>query len=208
MNTGIVCLACVAVLAGSAVASAQVTGGVKVGLNAANMSVSQAGISNSPGNREALVAGGFLEIPVVRRVAIQPEALFTMKGSESSFNVPGVSGSSVVKLTSLDVPVLLRVDVLTHGTVIPYAYAGPNIGFLLSAKSHATVSGTVHDEDIKGDLKNTEFGIAVGGGVRFGRLLAEVRYTHGLTNVLTDTASGGGVKITNHAIAVIGGARF
>ncbi len=197
---------CFAVLAVASAASGQVTGGIKAGLNVANQTVSQLGVTTSAGNREAAIAGGFLDIPLARHVALQPEALVDMKGAESSFSISGVSRSSVLRLTSLDIPVLLRIDVVTSGRVIPYAYAGPTIAFLLSATTHSVVNGTVHDEDVS-DLKTTELGATVGGGVRFRSVIAELRFTRGLTNAFAGQLSSS-VTITNRTIAVIGGVRF
>ncbi len=205
MNKRIAAFACTAVLAGASAVSAQVGGGVKVGVNVANVSIREGGTTASQGNREALLAGVFLHIPIVRHVAVQPEVLFDMKGATAPAGFPS---QGVVRFTSLDFPVLLRVDVPSGGAIVPYGYAGPAVEFLLRAKAESTLSGTVREENVKGDMKSAEFSIVAGGGVRFGRFLAEARYTRGLTNVLTDLASRGSAKLTNHAIALIGGMRF
>lgn len=211
MKKWIVCFTCGALLAGAGVASAQVTGGVKGGVNFANMSFSGGGGGGgSPGNRTAWMAGGFVEIPIAKHLVIQPEALFTMKGTEYSGDFAGTGGTGVAttKLNYFDMPVLLRVDVPTTGTVAPFVYAGPNFGFLLSAKATATAAGTQQEEDIKSDLKSTDVGIAFGGGLRFGKVMAEVRYIYGLTNVIGATASAGGATAKNRVIKVIAGVRF
>lgn len=215
MDKRIVSFVGVAVLAVSAVASGQVTGGLKVGLNDAGMSQTPEPTDGSVtlSNRQVLLAGGFFEVPLARHIAIQPEVLFVMKGRRVSINQAGLTADSTAKFTSLDVPVLVRVDVPTRGAITPYLYAGPNIGFVLTAKAVTTLSGSVttpgtsQETDVKDTLKSTEVGVAVGGGVRLGRLLAELRYTRGLTNILADPGSSG-VKVTNHALAVIGGVRF
>jgi len=208
MNSRVVCLACVAMLACGATASAQVVVGAKGGLNIAGMSLGGDASNLNLSHREVWMAGGFVEIPVARRVAIQPEALYTMKGAEYSAPSPGGAiGVATLELSYLDVPVLLRVDVPTAGTVVPYIYAGPNVGFRLSAKAASTIGSAHQEEDIKSTTTSTEVGIAFGGGVRFGRVVAELRYTQGLTNVVADAASSSATA-KNHGFQVIAGVRF
>jgi hypothetical protein len=170
------------------------------------MSWSDSGVTVSPSTRTAWLVGAFVEIPIAKNIAFQPELMYTEKGADYSalLAVAGVTGSATMKLSYLDIPLLVRFDIPTTGSVVPYVYAGPNIGFLLRAK--VTATGQPHD-DVKSDMNTTEFGIAFGGGVRFGRVLAEVWYTQGLTNVLTDAAAGGS-KATNRVFSILGGVRF
>ncbi len=204
MNKRGVLVVCLALLGWSAVASAQVTGGVKGGLNFANMTFSGGTGTSSSGTREAWMAGGFVAIPIAKHVTIQPEGLISLKGSETT----EIGGTATVKFTYFDVPVLVRFDIPTSRRVVPYLYGGPNLGFLLSAKVAAVTPSGTHEEDVKGDMRSTELGIAAGGGLQFGRVLVEARYVQGLTNVLTDAAAASGTTLRNRVIKVIGGVRF
>ncbi len=210
MRKRIVCLAVGIVLACAAVCSAQVTGGVKGGINFANMSLSGGGVTVSPGNRTAWTVGGFVEFPVARHVALQPEVLYARKGAATSLDftsIGGTSGSATIKMDYIDVPILFRVDVPVQGAVVPYVYGGPNVGFLLSAKTLATASGAgQQEEDIKSEMKSTDFGIAFGGGVRFGRAFLEARYVMGLQNVVNAPDANESAK--NHVFKILCGVRF
>ncbi len=204
MKKRIVCATCLSVLVLAGTASAQVTGGLKGGLNLANMSFSHSDLSVSPGNRTAWMAGAFVEFPLAKNLALQPEAIVSTKGATLS---PGGSASVSINLTYVDVPVLLRLDVPTNGRTVPFVYAGPNVGFLLRAKAVATFGGSKSEEDMKKDMKSTEFGVALGGGVRFGSFLVEARYLQGLTNVAR-LDSGETGKATTRVFKVIAGVRF
>jgi hypothetical protein len=60
--------------------------------------------------------------------------------------------------------------------------AGPQIGFLLSAKR----KDDGEDEDIKDLFKSTDFGFNLGLGADFGKLNASARYCIGLSNIADD----------------------
>lgn len=80
------------------------------------------------------------------------------------------------------------------GKVVPFLNAGASLGVLLSAKREfsSTINGetSAEETDIKDDLKSTNFGINVGGGVIIPlgerSLTASVNYGHGLTDIIKD----------------------
>ncbi len=202
------CLAGLLVLATAVAASAQITAGVKGGLNLANMSFDVPNPGTTPTIRTGAAIGGFVGLPVSPAIAIQPEVLFAMKGTNGDVGVPGVEDS--LRLTYLDVPVLLRLIVPTTAKAAPFVYAGPTFGFPMSAKETVKVaSGMTDERDFESDLKSLEVGIAFGGGVQFRRLSIEARFTQGLTNILTAAASDNGTAtVKNRVIAILAGFKF
>ncbi|HEY1195020.1 MULTISPECIES: porin family protein [Flavobacterium] len=110
--------------------------------------------------------GGFAEIKVIERLAIQPEVLFSMQGAKlDDLNVDA-------KLNYINVPVLAKFFITKQWTV----EAGPQIGFLVSAK--------VDGEDAKDGYKSTDFGFNFGGGYNFtDNLSVNLRYTVGVSNI-------------------------
>lgn len=113
--------------------------------------------------------GGFAEIKVIERLAIQPELLFSTQGA--SMEYPGESDYDS-KLNYLNVPVLAKFFITKEFTV----EAGPQIGFLLSAKDDG--------EDAKDFYKSTDFGFNFGAGYGFtDNLSVNLRYTVGLSNI-------------------------
>lgn len=119
-------------------------------------------------------AGGFLTYSFSPTFAIQPEVLYCMKGAKAD-----TDEGEKIKLDYIVVPILLKYSFPTEGKVAPSLFAGPEVGFLMSAKAE--------DEDIKDDLKSIDFGIAFGAGVDFametGKIMLDARYTLGMTNL-------------------------
>ncbi|HEY5132378.1 MAG TPA: porin family protein, partial [Candidatus Krumholzibacteriaceae bacterium] len=113
-----------------------------------------------------------------------------------------------VKLTYFEIPVLARLNIPTGGAVCPNVYAGPAIGFKMSAKGEAESGSLSAENDIEG-LKRTDFGIIVGGGLEFKltsiRLLFDARYEAGLTSI-DDTADA--IDVKNGAISFMVGFGF
>ncbi|MDI9363344.1 MAG: porin family protein [Flavobacterium sp.] len=145
--------------------------GVKAGVNLANVSVKASGVSVSPSSLARLTAGGFAIFPIGEKFALQPELLYSGMGYKVN--------SDKVKLDYISLPILAKYK-FANGLA---AYAGPQIGFLLSAKAN--------DEDVKDGINSTDFGAAFGAdytlssGINF-----SARYLVGLSNIVKETNSG------------------
>ncbi|MEO8532458.1 MAG: porin family protein [Flavobacterium sp.] len=113
--------------------------------------------------------GGFAEIKIIKRLAIQPEVLFSTQGAKFD----GFGGDKYdSKLNYLNIPVLAKFFITEKFTV----EAGPQIGFLLSAK--------IDGEDSKDYYKSADFGFNLGAGYNFtDDLSVGIRYTVGLSGV-------------------------
>ncbi|WP_264553602.1 porin family protein [Flavobacterium sp. N2038] len=140
--------------------------GVKGGLNVS-------GITGYAEDTKTLIGfhvGGFAEIKVIEKLAIQPEFLFSTQGTV----IEGFNGDSntTVKVNYLNIPVLAKYSISNAFTV----EAGPQIGFLLSAKTRG--------EDVSDLYKSTDFGFNLGCGYNFTENISVgARYTIGLTDV-------------------------
>lgn len=169
-------------------AAAQVGGGVKGGLTLGDVpnwadSFDEAGLSS--GQRMGFAAGGFLTISLGSGFMIQPEVLYTQKGKKFDVGADGSSGIFKFEADYVDVPILAR---LTFGKVVRgYVFAGPSMDFKLSAKMTTAIVGeSEEEEDISDEIENFEFAMVFGGGVEFGPLLLEARWSEGLTNLAKD----------------------
>jgi hypothetical protein len=91
-----------------------------------------------------------------------------------------------------------------------YFLFGPSLNVNVSAKTIDVVP-TGAKEDIKDDIRNTEFGLVFGAGVNRRIFLLEARYSAGLTDI-ADSPRITGVRITapvrNRAVAILVGVRF
>lgn len=140
--------------------------GVKGGLNVSNFTGYQEDVKSLTGFH----IGGFTELKLTKKFAIQPEFLFSTQGTI----VEGFNGdsNSTIKLNYLNIPVLAKYYITDAFTV----EAGPQIGFLLSAKNQG--------DDIHDFYKTLDFGLNLGCGYEFtDNISLGVRYTVGLTNV-------------------------
>jgi hypothetical protein len=185
----------------SSYAMGPVEAGVKGGVNIANQSAdpSDAELSDS---RMGLALGGFVGIPVLPSVKIQPEALFMMKGDEESD--AGATGS--YKLNYIEVPVLAKIGFLTQSPAHPSLFFGPSLSINTGATAEGESGGLSFETDVKDDTASTDFGLVVGGGVDFQNFGVDMRYTHGLSNV--NDSAGSDAEITNNVISIMGSLRF
>ena len=137
--------------------------GVKGGVNINNFS--------GDVDTESLVGfhvGGFAEIKIIERLAIQPEILYSSQGAKYNFLGDDVN----LKLNYINVPVLAKFFITKQFTV----EGGPQIGFLVSAKDDG--------DDAKDFYKSTDFGFNFGAGYSFtDNLAVNLRYTVGLSNI-------------------------
>jgi long-subunit fatty acid transport protein len=158
-------LAAIAVMTFSFANAQQTRFGVKGGLNVTTFA------GGNYWDAKSLVGahvGGFAEIKIIERLAIQPELLFSMQGAK----LEGYGDKFDDKLNYINIPVLAKFYITKQFT----AEAGPQIGFLVSAKSDG--------EDAKDFYKSTDLGFNFGVGYNFTENLSVgLRYTVGLSNV-------------------------
>lgn len=134
--------------------------GIKAGANFANQSITDIDTDT----RTGFHAGAYVIVSFSEKWAIQPELLYSSQGSElpdetSEFNY-------------MSIPLLLR---WKPAKVLSF-HAGPQFGALLDAK--------LDGEDIKEDIKNSDFGLALGATVHLPLgFNAGLRYVWGFTNV-------------------------
>ncbi len=150
---------------------AQVSFGIKGGLNLASQSVSGSGISLDEKLKPGIHFGVYSTIMFSEHLGLQPELLYSIQGTkfdaqdDASFN-----------FNYVNVPILLRYDINKFINI----HAGPQLGILTSAKSD---DGT-NEEDVKDYIKSADVAAAFGLGVDlpFG-LNFSLRYNLGLLDV-------------------------
>lgn len=155
---------------------AQVSGGIRLGMNIANQKAEIDGNSDTGDSKIGFLGGFYLTADVSEKFAVQPELMFSGMGSQDK------DADIQIPFNYLSIPVLLRYNITENFNL----QAGPQIGFLLSAK--ATYGG--NSVDIKDSFKGTDFGAAFGFGTDFGKFNAGARYYIGLANVAEDASSG------------------
>lgn len=149
---------------------AQLNIGVKAGLNRYALT------GDDQSYKNAFHFGAFAQIPVKEMLVIQPELLFSAEGNGFEEN----NIKSEQHLNYVNIPIMLRLNT-KFGL---YAEAGPQLGFLLSAKYKESGSP---DEDIKKYFKSSNISVGAGLGYQFKMGIGiGARYNFGMGNLLKD----------------------
>jgi len=168
--------ALIAMVFATALQAQHVNIGIKAGLNLYNIKYSN---DVNYDMKAGLHAGLLGHIHITKNFAVQPEILFSAQGAKSEAG--GVE--TKLNLNYLNVPILLQY-MFDNGFRLE---AGPQVGFLLTAKADNGTTKT----DIKSDINALDAGLAVGLGYihvpsGFG---VDARYNFGLTDINDDNES-------------------
>lgn len=154
--------------------------GVKAGVNFANQDFEADGFSVSPDGKTGFHFGAFASLMFSDKLGLQPEILYSTKGSEFDL---GAAGSFETDLNYLEIPILLRFQPIEILSI----HAGPQFGILASAEQDG--------EDIKDSLKGSDLSLAVGSQVELPLgFVGGARYVLGLSDINDDSSSNTEVK--------------
>lgn len=163
-------------------ALAQARAGIKGGLNVSNLYIDDVHDENARYGFNIGLYGQVLSSDVF---AIQPELLFSTKGSKAFYD--GIVEQTIkYNLNYLDLPVL-AVFKLGESAEI---HVGPYASYLLNA--NVSYSGDVangDDEIDKDQLKSYDYGLVGGFGLNFGQVQVGARYNYGLVKIADSDAA-------------------
>ena len=160
--------------------------GAKAGLNMSNWG----GDAGDASMKIGFQVGGFAEIKVSDKFAIQPELVYSALGTKTE------DGS--INTNYLNIPVMAKYFVAKGFSL----EAGPQLGFLMSAKAKANGESA----DIKDTFESIDFGLNFGAGYDVTENInLGVRYSAGLSNIMKDS---GDIKVNNSNIAIAIGYKF
>ncbi|HLO79513.1 MAG TPA: OmpA family protein [Chitinophagaceae bacterium] len=162
--------------------------GVNVSTNNYDPDVNGFDISSKTG-----FAGGiYYNIGLGRLFSIQPELLYSSMGSKfATKTIPNTSGS--LNLNYLSVPVLFKLTPVWRLGI----FAGPQMDFLMGAKTK--IDGQ-SDEDIKDQIKGTDFGGTVGAEFWLTRNIGVYgRYMTGFNSINEDNYGIPNTDVKNNA---------
>lgn len=166
--------------------------GLKGGLNVANIT----GDIEDNSSKVGFHVGGFAEIKVSEKFSVQPELLFSTQGTKFDFEGTNVN----FNLSYLNIPIMAKYYVFDKFSL----EAGPQIGFLMSAK----LAGDGDKLDLKDEYKSTDFGVNFGVGYDFTEnISAGLRYNFGLSNI-AKPIDGEDFKENNSVLSLSVGYKF
>lgn len=153
--------------------------GIKGGPNFANIDT-DASAGENYNNRTGFHLGAFAQIRG-ERVGFQPEILFSQQGSTVKY-----SGQPDIKtnFSYMNIPLIVKLYTIAGINL----QVGPQIGLLTSAE--------VNDQNVKDELKKTDFSLALGLGwdLPLG-LTIDGRYNWGLSDINDGIGQGSGASM-------------
>ena len=169
--------------------------------------------SIQPTARMGLTGGISYKVGLILGLSIQPEVLYTQKGTIYDMSYPGISGKGTFKLDYIDVPVVVKYAPLPIPLVHPYIEAGVVYSTLLSAKFKIESPDESSESDIKDHITKSDYSFLIGVGVEVFMIDINARYVIGQTKLFKDddpttSFNDSDLKIYNRAFVITAGLRF
>lgn len=147
--------------------------GVKLGLNYSNVYDAQ-GENFVADAKFGVALGGFVSIPIVTFIGVQPELLYSQKGYKSSGTYLGTSYSMTRTTDFLDIPIYFVVKPVENISLL----FGPQYSYLLKRTDDFT-GGSLSASDIQtftnDNLRKNIFGLAGGLDINIDHLIIGLR---------------------------------
>ncbi|HTL07006.1 MAG TPA: porin family protein [Chitinophagaceae bacterium] len=156
----------------TSLAGAQVQFGAKAGLNLASIRISPSEPGTSFKMAPNFNAGVLAYLPLVSKLGLQPEVMYSAQGSKVSSG----SEDGTYHLGYINVPVLVKYKDPSGF----FVEAGPQIGFLLNAKVKSQGVSVDAKDTFKGADFSAAFGIGYLSPLNIG---IDARYNLGLNNI-------------------------
>jgi len=141
--------------------------------------------------RTGLTGGGFVTADVNESFGIRLELLYAQKGGTGKLNVnlngiPAGTADMTFKLDYFEIPALLVGTFPTSGGTKFNVFGGPVLAFNTGAKFKLEFQGQSDEQDIGDSVESTDFGLAIGAGVKIPAspgvgIVIDGRYTLGLS---------------------------
>jgi hypothetical protein len=154
--------------------------GIKAGLNLTNLHSDDFADDHL---KAGFNAGIFSKIPVTPGFSIQPELLYSVKGSKSDYNnVVQGSGQYRFNLGYIELPLLAVVNLTKNFNIHAGGYAAylTNVN-VKDVNSQGNVNGIT--EENADNFNRWDFGLAGGIGFDIENFMMGARYNYGLTNI-------------------------
>jgi hypothetical protein len=138
-------------------------------------------------------------------VSIQPEILYVRNGGHYELDPDNYLE---FRFEYVQVPVLLKFNVVPAGPIRPFLCAGAYGAYLFKATGVIVEAGTeLPRADLSDDYQRIDYGVVGGAGLTFKlpgiALTVEGRYNYGLRNLLIDPAAGESMK-NSSLMALVG----
>jgi hypothetical protein len=131
--------------------------------------------------------GASVEIPISRKLSIQPAAFMVRKFSQIELKVPEVVERQKLGVNYLELPLLIKWYPGNRSGVQGNLAIGAMPSFRMGATREIRTGNAVADVDADSLVNEVDWAIVVGGGFEFaelwGAFTVDLRYSHGLRNI-------------------------
>jgi hypothetical protein len=189
----------------STAVSAQLSLGLRGGINVANQTYKSESLSISPNTITGLTFAGIIELELAENFAIQPELVFVQKGF--MFDLTDLFGNEEVsktRLNHIEIPILAKYK-FGGEKVGAYLATGPSFGYAISASTEYNGEKEKFEGDDWDNYNRFEVGFNLGGGIGIkigsGQIFIDARYMLGLNNLIDDMDNED-VKARNKGISI------
>lgn len=139
------------------------------------------------------VAGAYIEFKL-GFVSLQPEVLYTRMGAKIEDVIEEEPFSLKYMFDYVQVPVLLKFNIVPAGPIRPFLYGGGYGAYLLKAKGIMEGGGESDEADLTDMFQRYDYGVVGGLGLAFKlpglSVSVEGRYNYGLANFVKEPAEG------------------
>lgn len=156
---------------------AQVKFGLKAGMNYSTMYDEKAPIGFNAKPKAGFAGGGFVDIPIIPFIGVQPELMFSQKGYRAS----GDNYDYTLTTNHLDIPLLLKLKPLPFLHIV----GGPMYSYTLSREDKFTTGSrsVIQQQDIDNSNLRKNTLAAIGGlDVNISKIVLSGRAGWDLTN--------------------------
>jgi hypothetical protein len=175
----------------------------------------------SPGMERLLGFGGgvTLGFALAPYLSLDIDGMYMMKGAHWKTSLLQETSERDWKSGYAIVSPVLRLRV-PGGALAPYALAGGEVGYLLSAKVTTSGAGEADgEEDVKDECESLDYGFVLGAGLEIPNptgvgIFVEARYVRGLADIAKGAADQGTLadadelKVMNEALYFMAGVRL
>jgi hypothetical protein len=194
-------VALVVVLSSLAVNAQGIKYGVTAGLNTSTFT----GDLDDAKYKAGFQVGVVLDYAITESFSIIPELTFSQKGSKFEYKEEGIELKQSIALNYLQLPINAAYKFNLSESSKVLVFAGPYLGYGLSASGEEKVDGETDDLEVKfgskeGELKAFDFGLNIGAGYQFDKIFFKAQYNLGLGNL--NNFDDGSLKNANIAVTV------
>lgn len=156
------------------------TVGLKIGGNLSNLYVNEVSDENA---KLGVHAGIFAKIPVAKMFSIQPELLYSQKGSQLEYNNLFAQGRASYNLHYIELPVMAVINLGNNFNIQGGLYTAYLAGVTVKNKGTSTSAYDFEKTINKDNFKSFDFGLAGGFGFDGDKVGFGARYSYGLEKI-------------------------